>query len=163
MMEATATPEPLHTINSPTLSPASFNPFAPRKGVLKHSISQDSESSTECLTKRVRFCSFYGVKTQLKQILQHHFKLPPHPPAVQRRVEENKRVHFSEKVLAIAPPELDTDSEEESIEEDSMNSASSFRDQEDAEVKAEGVASPRRPTFPAWILFLKRRNTDRKK
>lgn len=47
---------PLYTLNSPPLSPSSFNPFAhPRKGVLKHSISQESESSMEILTKRVRW------------------------------------------------------------------------------------------------------------
>lgn len=57
---------------------------------------------------------------------------------------------------------MDSDSEEESIEEDSMSSASSVREQEDVEVKAKGVASPRRPAFPAWILALKRRNTDNK-
>lgn len=60
MMEATATSQPdgvvpLHTMNSPPLSPASFNPFAQRKGVLKHSVSQESEPSLEFVTKRVRF------------------------------------------------------------------------------------------------------------
>lgn len=60
-MEATgeAQPDgavPLYTLNSPPLSPSSFNPFAhPRKGVLKHSISQESESSMEIMTKRVRW------------------------------------------------------------------------------------------------------------
>lgn len=72
-------------------------------------------------------------------------------------------MHFSEKVLTISPPEqdMDTDSEEESIEEDSISSASSVREQEDVE-KAEGVAAPRRPAFPAWILSLKRRNANSK-
>ncbi|XP_075902814.1 uncharacterized protein LOC142901950 isoform X2 [Nelusetta ayraudi] len=138
MMEATATSQPdgvvpLHSVNSPPLSPASFNPFAPRKGVLKHSISQESESSLEFVTKR-------------------------------RRVEENRRVHFSEKVMAISPPELDmdTDSEEESVEEDSMSSTSSTKEQEDVVARPEGVAPARRPAFPAWILALKRRNTESK-
>lgn len=73
-------------------------------------------------------------------------------------------MHFSEKVLTISPPELDmdTDSEEESIEEDSISSTSSVREQEDVAEKAAGVAAPRRPTFPAWILALKRKNTDGK-
>lgn len=58
MMEATSTSQPdgvvpLHSVNSPPLSPASCNPFAPRKGVLKQSISQESESSLEFVTKRV--------------------------------------------------------------------------------------------------------------
>lgn len=71
-------------------------------------------------------------------------------------------MHFSEKVQTISPPEqdMDTDSEEESIEEDSISSASSVREQEDVEEKAEGAVAPRRPAFPAWILALKRRNTD---
>lgn len=73
-------------------------------------------------------------------------------------------MHFSEKVLAISPPEqdMDTDSEEESTEEDSISSASSVKEPEDVEEKVGGVAAPRRPTFPAWILSLKRRNTDSK-
>lgn len=42
---------PLHTMKSPALF--QFTPFAPApRGVLKHSISQDSQS-TETLTKRV--------------------------------------------------------------------------------------------------------------
>lgn len=45
---------PLYTLNSPPLSPSSVTPFAlPTKGVLKHSISQDSESSVVIVTKRV--------------------------------------------------------------------------------------------------------------
>lgn len=73
-------------------------------------------------------------------------------------------MHFSEKVVAISPPELDmdTDSEEESVEEDSMSSASSMREQEDVVARPEGVAPARRPAFPAWILALKRRNTESK-
>lgn len=45
---------PLYNLNSPPLSPTSTNPAAhPAKGVLKHSISQDSECSVEILTKKV--------------------------------------------------------------------------------------------------------------
>lgn len=41
---------PLYILNSPS----SFTPSThPPKGVLKHSISQDSESSMEIVTKRV--------------------------------------------------------------------------------------------------------------
>lgn len=125
---------PLYTLNSPPslLSASSFSPFAPApRGVLKHSISQDSESSMETMTKR-------------------------------RRVEENRRVHFSEEVQTIAPLELDldaTDSEEDSgAEEDSVT------EQECAVEQAaiEEVAPARRPALPAWILALKRRNTGRK-
>ena len=39
----------------PLNSPSSFTPYGPApRGVLKHSISQDSESSMETLTKRVK-------------------------------------------------------------------------------------------------------------
>lgn len=45
---------PLYNLNSPPLSPNSINLAAhPAKGVLKHSISQDSECSGEILTKKV--------------------------------------------------------------------------------------------------------------
>ncbi|XP_056238679.1 uncharacterized protein zgc:113229 [Seriola aureovittata] len=125
---------PLHTLNSsPTpLSPSCFNPFAPApRGVLKHSISQDSESSMETVTKR-------------------------------RRVEENRRVHFSEEVLTIAAPELDvdaTDSEEDSgAEEDSVIE----QECEVEQAAVEEVAAVRRPALPTWIRALKRRNMGRK-
>ncbi|KAM4555266.1 uncharacterized protein PAE49_014383 isoform 2-T2 [Odontesthes bonariensis] len=119
---------PLYALNShPT--PLS-NPFAPApRGVLKHTMSQ--ESSMETLTKR-------------------------------RRVEENRRVHFSEEVETILSPDLDlnaTYSEEESEEEeDSMI-------EQECEVEpalTEEVAPARRPALPAWILALKRKNTGRK-
>ncbi|KAE8285894.1 hypothetical protein D5F01_LYC15563 [Larimichthys crocea] len=119
-------------LKSPPLSPASLSPSARApKGVLKHSISQDSEASMEVVTKR-------------------------------RRVEENRRVRFSEEVLAIDPPELDldaTDSEKDSgSEEDSVI-------EQDCEVEQpviEEVSPARRPALPAWILALKKRNTGKK-
>ncbi|XP_068449649.1 uncharacterized protein zgc:113229 [Clinocottus analis] len=122
---------PLYILNSPTsLSPSTPLVPAPR-GVLKHSISQDSHSSMETVTKR-------------------------------RRLEDNRRVHFSEDVVAIAPPEPDsyaTDSDEDSEEE-----KDSVAEQEcEEEQAAEEVAAPaRRPALPAWIQALKRRNTGRK-
>lgn len=125
---------PLHPPTSPHphLSPTSFNPFAhPPKGVLKHSISQDSESSMEIVTKR-------------------------------RRVEENRRVHFSEEVVTIVPPELDvdaTDSEEDSEEDEDSVIEQEF---EADPVVMEEVVPARRPALPAWILALKRKNTGRK-
>ncbi|XP_020501485.2 uncharacterized protein zgc:113229 [Labrus bergylta] len=120
---------PLYILNSPQpLSPSSS---APPKGVLKHSISQDSESSMEVQTKR-------------------------------RRVEENRRVRFSEEVQTIPLPDLDLedlDSEEDSeAEEDSVTE----QDFEVEQVTMEEVAPARRPALPAWILALKRRNTGRK-
>ncbi|XP_076595204.1 uncharacterized protein LOC143325774 [Chaetodon auriga] len=125
---------PLYTLKSPPppLSPSSFIPFAHApKSVLKHSISQDSESSVEIMTKR-------------------------------RRVEDNRRVHFSEEVVTIVPPELDldaTDSEEDTgAEEDSVVE----QEGEVEQAVMEEVAPARRPALPAWILALKRRNTGRK-
>ncbi|XP_051274973.1 cyclin-dependent kinase 12 isoform X2 [Dicentrarchus labrax] len=121
---------PLYTLNSPPppLSPSSFSPFAPApRGVLKHSISQDSESSVEVVTKR-------------------------------RRVEENRRVRFSESVMTIEPPELDldaTDSEEDSgADEDSVIEQGCEVEQA---VIEEVAPAARRPALPAWILALKRR------
>ena len=80
----------------------------------------------------------------------------------QRRVEENRRVHFSEDVVTILSPGLDlnaTYSEEESeTEEDSVIEL-------ECEVEpalAEEAAPARRPVLPAWILALKRKNMGRK-
>lgn len=79
-----------------------------------------------------------------------------------RRVEENRRVRFSEDVMTIAPPEPDldgTDSEEDSeTEEDSVIG----QECEEEPAPIEEVAPARRPALPAWILALKRRNTGRK-
>ncbi|KAF7657429.1 hypothetical protein LDENG_00027140 [Lucifuga dentata] len=122
----------LHKSSFRSLSPSSSAP-APR-GVLKHSISQDSEFSIsmETMTKR-------------------------------RRLDEKRRVHFSEEVIAIEPPELDldADSEEDSgTEEDSVIEEQEARvDQEPME---ELMAPARRPALPAWIRALKRRNTGKK-
>ncbi|XP_059202859.1 uncharacterized protein zgc:113229 [Centropristis striata] len=123
---------PLYTLNSPPPPLSPFTPFTPApRGVLKHSISQDSQFSMETVTKR-------------------------------RRVEENRRVHFSEEVVTIPPPEMDmdaTDSEEDSgADEDSV-----IEEGEEEQASIEEVASPtRRSVLPAWILALKRRNTGRK-
>ncbi|KAM7417609.1 hypothetical protein PAMA_017306 [Pampus argenteus] len=118
----------------PLFSPSSFTPCGPApQGVLKHSISQDSESLMETQTKR-------------------------------RRVEENRRVHFSEEVLTIAPAELDMDATVS--EADTMSEEDSVIEQdfevEQAAIEEEEVASVRRPVLPAWILALKRRNMGRK-
>ncbi|XP_041653939.1 uncharacterized protein zgc:113229 [Cheilinus undulatus] len=121
--------QPLYNLNSPQpLSPSA----APPKGVLKHSISQDSESSMEVETKR-------------------------------RRVEENRRVRFSEEVQTIPPPELDLELSG-SEEDDSGADEDSVIEQEcDKEQTAmEQVAPTRRAALPAWILALKRKNTGRK-
>ncbi|CAK6972734.1 uncharacterized protein zgc:113229 [Scomber scombrus] len=117
-----------------SLSPSSFTPYGPTpRGVLKHSVSQDSESSMETMTKR-------------------------------RRVEENRRVRFSEQVVTIAPQaELDmdvTDSEEDSVAEEDSIIEQEF-EVEPVPVE-EQVAPARRPALPAWILALKRKNMGKK-
>ncbi|KAM6923439.1 uncharacterized protein FYW49_005871 [Xenentodon cancila] len=79
-----------------------------------------------------------------------------------RRVEENRRVHFSENLVTISSPDLDlddTDSEVDSgAEEDSMTE----QDCEAAQAVSVEVASARRPVLPAWIQALKKRNRGRK-
>ncbi|XP_075959040.1 uncharacterized protein LOC142962438 [Anarhichas minor] len=126
---------PLYILNSPPPSLSRFTPFAPApRGVLKHSISQDSQSSMETVTKR-------------------------------RRVEENRRVRFSEEVVAIAPPELEsyaTDSQEDSEEEEDSVAEQCEEEQAAIEEVAAAAAAARRSALPAWIRALKRRNTRRK-
>lgn len=82
----------------------------------------------------------------------------------QRRVEENRRVRFSEQVMTIAPQaELDmnvTDSEEDSVAEDDSIIEQEF-EVEPAAVE-EQVAPARRPALSAWILALKRKNMGKK-
>ncbi|CAJ1058438.1 uncharacterized protein zgc:113229 [Xyrichtys novacula] len=119
--------QPLYSLKSAQpLSPSS----APPKGVLKHSISRESESSMEVESKR-------------------------------RRVEENRRVRFSEEVQAIPPLEMDlddSDEEDSEAEEDSVIS----EEFEAERVVMEEVVHARRPALPAWILALKKMNSGKK-
>lgn len=75
----------------------------------------------------------------------------------QRRVEENRRVRFSEDVVVIEPKDIDLDtfdSEEESGgEEDSVIE----QECDEEQAPAEEGAPVRRHALPAWILALKRR------
>lgn len=77
---------------------------------------------------------------------------------MQRRVEENRRVRFSEEVLAIEPLEVDLDSAES--ENDSEEDEDSVIEQEcegeQAPVEEVAPAPVRRHALPAWILALKR-------
>ncbi|XP_069550655.1 uncharacterized protein [Brachyistius frenatus] len=79
-----------------------------------------------------------------------------------RRVEENRRVHFSEELVTVVSSDLDLhamDSEEDSGPgEDSV----SERECEVEQAVIEEVAPARRPALPAWIMALKRRNPGRK-
>ncbi|TNM99249.1 hypothetical protein fugu_013813 [Takifugu bimaculatus] len=152
---------------SPPLSP-SFSPSlaSPPKGVLKHSISQDSQSSVEILTKKGK-TKFKTLQCPLvANIYSWHseinaFKKPGYKPFY-RRVEDNRHVRFFEQVVTIMPPELDpdwSDPEEDSrIEEDSLQELE--REEERSEM--EDVAPARRSTLPAWILSLKKMNSQRK-
>ncbi|KAL6117605.1 uncharacterized protein ACO6RY_15352 [Pungitius sinensis] len=109
-----------------TLNFASTPPSLPApRGVLKHSISQDSHSSMEI--KR-------------------------------RRVEENRRVHFSEEVVAIAPPGLDS----YATDSDCEGGEAELEAEEQPAAVEEVTASARRAALPAWIQALKRRNIRRK-
>lgn len=116
-------------------SPSSCtSPIRAPRGVLKHSISQDSESSLlmETVPKK-------------------------------RRVDEARRVRFSEKVVAIPPLELDPDDVDS--EEDSGTEEDSTIEEEDGMEQAameEVVAPAPRAALPAWILALKKRKPGRK-
>ena len=65
-------------------------------------------------------------------------------------------MHFSEKVVTIAPAESDLDSTDS--EEDSMTE----HVHQEVPAAIEEAAPVRRPALPAWILGLKRKNTRRK-
>lgn len=70
-------------------------------------------------------------------------------------------MHFSEKVETIVPPELDADATDS--EEDSETEGDSMTEQEVKEEQAvvEEVPPARRPSFPSWMLALKK-STGRK-
>ncbi|KAK5864766.1 hypothetical protein PBY51_015979 [Eleginops maclovinus] len=123
---------PSHTMKCPAPPHSPFTPFAPA------------------------LCSV------LKHSISQDSQFSPETLTKRRRVEENRRVHFSEKVVTIEPPELvphAIDSEEDSGgEEDSVTD----QDCEEEQAAVEEVAAPaRRHALPAWILALKR-NTGRK-
>lgn len=127
---------PLYTLNahSASLSPTAFNPLARAPhGVLKYPASQESESSMEIVNKR-------------------------------RRVEENRRVRFAEEVVAIESPDMDLDASD--LEDDSAATDEESVTEQECEVHpvAAGEEAPaRRTTLPAWILALKRKNTNKKR
>ncbi|KAL3973104.1 hypothetical protein ACER0C_024311 [Sarotherodon galilaeus] len=127
---------PLYTLNahSASLSPTAFNPLARAPhGVLKYPVSQESESSMEIVNKR-------------------------------RRVEENRRVRFAEEVVAIESPDMDLDASD--LEDDSAATDEDSVTEQECEVHpvAAGEEAPaRRTTLPAWILALKRKNTNKKR
>lgn len=80
----------------------------------------------------------------------------------QRRVEENRHVRFSEEVVTIMPPEVDSDWSDPV--EDSGEEEDPVQELEHEEERAgfEEVAPARRPALPAWILALKNRGSQRK-
>lgn len=84
--------------------------------------------------------------------------------SVQRRVEENRRVRFAEEVVAIEPPDMDLDTSD--LEDDSAATDEDSVTEQECEVHlvAAGEEAPaRRTALPAWILALKRKNTNKKR
>ncbi|XP_029296963.1 uncharacterized protein LOC115014334 [Cottoperca gobio] len=124
---------PLNILKSPPPPLSPFTPFAPAfRGVLKHSISQDSQFSIETQTKRRRVEENQRVRFSDEVVIIEPPEL--HPDA--------------------------TDSEEDSgSEEDSVIEQEC--DEEQAAIE-EVAAPARRHALPAWILALKRRNTGRR-
>lgn len=71
-------------------------------------------------------------------------------------------MRFLEQVVTIMPPELDPDSSDP--EEDSRGEEDSLQELEREEERSEmeDVAPARRSTLPAWILSLKKMNSQRR-
>lgn len=71
-------------------------------------------------------------------------------------------MRFLEQVVTITPPQLDPDSSDP--EEDSREEEDSVQELEHEEERSgiEEVAPARRPALPAWILSLKKMNSQRK-
>lgn len=118
-------------------SPSTYNSacsptFVPR-GVLKHSISQDSQcsSSMETVTKK-------------------------------RRVEDSRRVRFSEDVVSIEPHVLLSDSEVDSEEEDSSLEEDAFLYEDVKMEQVEEVIPARRHPRLNWMLALKKKHLGKK-
>lgn len=83
----------------------------------------------------------------------------------QRRVEENRRVHFCEQVVAIESPDIMDDTVEEEDEEEDLEADddSLFEpDFEAAQAEIDEVLPARRSNLPAWIQALKRMNAGKK-
>lgn len=123
----------LHPLKwSPSAHISARTPTLVPRGVLKHSISQDSQcsSSMETVTKK-------------------------------RRLEDSRRVRFSEDVVSIEPHVLFTDSEVDSEEDGSLEDDTSlFEDVKMEEV--EEVIPARRHSRPSWMLALKKKHLGKK-
>lgn len=123
----------LHPLKSSPSTHISAHPpsLAPR-GVLKHSISQDSQcsSSMETVTKK-------------------------------RRLEDSRRVRFSEDVVTIEPHIVLTDSEVDS-EEDSSLEDDTFLYEDVKMEQVEEVIPARRHSRPSWMLALKKKHLGKK-
>lgn len=120
---------PLYSLNSPSFP----KPSAPApRGVLKHSISQDSESSMEVVSKRRR--------------VEENRRV--------RFLEEVVTIEPPELDLDATDSEEDSGEDEDSVTEQEC-------DVEPAAMMEE-AAPARRPALPAWIQALKRRNTGKK-
>uniref|UniRef100_A0A1A7XSM8 Uncharacterized protein n=1 Tax=Iconisemion striatum TaxID=60296 RepID=A0A1A7XSM8_9TELE len=125
---------PFLSPKSPSLSPFSFNPAAP--------------------TPR-------GV---LKHSTSQDSEASMEMLTKRRRVEENRRVTFSEQVTLIESESLDMDFTDSEEEDDSGAEEESLSDQvfEVEQVEAEEVPHIRRSNLPAWIKALKKMNAGKK-
>ncbi|KAF7228233.1 uncharacterized protein zgc:113229 [Nothobranchius furzeri] len=125
---------PMWSLKSPPLSPSPFNPAGPTP---RGVLKHSTSQDSEA-----------SVETLTKR----------------RRVEENRRVTFSEQVIIIESASLDVDYTDSEDEEDSETDEESLSDQafEVEQVEAEEVPHIRRSNLPAWIKALKKKNAGKK-
>ncbi|KAM9377558.1 uncharacterized protein KZ484_009906 [Pholidichthys leucotaenia] len=124
---------PLYLTNSPHTPTSPSSSLPPRRGVLKQSISHDSESSMETLTKRRR--------------VEENRRV--------RFAEEVMTIESPDQDMDSRVSEEDSEDEEE----DSVTE----REHELEEEVIDEVVPHRRHALPAWIRALKRKNTGRKR
>lgn len=102
----------------------------------------------------------------LKHTISHDSVTSMETVIKRRRVEEKRRVHFSEEIIAFAPPELGpdaTDSEEASEEEEEEEDSVIEEDcKEEQAESVEEVVQARRHALPSWIRALKKKKSRKK-
>ncbi|XP_034038039.1 uncharacterized protein zgc:113229 [Thalassophryne amazonica] len=102
-------------------------------------------------------------RSVLKHSISQDYSSSMETVSKKRRVEENRRVRFSEEVVSIEPAELDMDgtgSEDDSGADD--DSVIEEESEEELHTGTEELAPARRTALPAWIQALKRKNPGRK-
>ncbi|XP_019941737.2 uncharacterized protein [Paralichthys olivaceus] len=130
---------PLNPLNSPPAPLSPFKPFAPApRGVLKNSISLDSEPSMETVTKRRR----------VEENRKVHFAeevITIDPPELDAYAVESE----------------DSGAEDDSVIEQECE-VETEKEVAAAAATATATATARRSTLPAWIQALKRSHAGRK-